>query len=355
MKRILIVKTSALGDVTLALGTLPHLKALAPHAKIDWVCETSIAPLVHRHPFVDRVIEIDTKRWRRSFFSHRKEMAQVRRTLKQESYDLVFDLQGNIKSGIITFVSRGKLKIGFGKKRIAEWPSLLATHRRFNPRPTSALRDLLEVIYATFGKRPPKEPIEKPELSFELDPAEKGVVESLDLEGALIVCPQSIWDNKRFKRRTLSHFLRLIEERYGCKFFISWKTPIERLNSEKTAKEIGPAARLLPKLSAPALFAVMARSAGVISVDSFPLHLASLSERPTFSIFGPSLAAYYKPTGAEHAYFQGTCPYDVKFDKRCPILRTCQTGSCLKQIDALELFSVFKQSPLAELLRLEKV
>lgn len=348
MKRILIVKTSALGDVTLSLGILPHLKSLAPQAKIDWVCEAPIAPLLRRHPLINRVIEIDTKRWRRSFLSHRREIRQVCCELRERRYDLVFDLQGNIKSGILTLLSRGKLKVGFGKRRIAEWPSLLATHRRFNPKPTGAFGDLLEIIYATFGRERPKIPLQAPSLFFELDPTEQKLVEGLDIAGSLIVCPQSIWENKRFKRRALSHFLRLIEEHYGCRFLISWKTPIEQLNSEKTAKEIGPAASLLPELSAPALSAVMGRSAGVISVDSFPLHLAGLSQSPTFSVFGPSLGTYYKPAGPQHAHFQGTCPYDVKFERRCPILRTCQTGSCMKQIDALELFEAFRQSPLGK-------
>lgn len=346
MKRILIVKTSALGDVTLALGILPHLKTLAPDAKIDWACEATIAPLVRRHPLIHRVIEVDTKRWRRSFLSHRKEIKKSLLELRNERYDLIFDLQGNIKSGIITLLSKGQLKVGFGKKRIAEWPSLLATHRRFNPKPISALSDLLAIVYASFGKERPKTPPKAPALSFELDPAEKALIESLNSENALIVCPQSIWANKRFKRKTLSQFLRLIAEHYSCRFLISWKTPIEQINGEKTAKEIGSAAALLPELSAPALSAVMGRSLGVISVDSFPLHLAGLSGVPTFSVFGPSLGTYYKPAGPQHAHFQGTCPYDIAFDKRCPILRSCQTGSCMKQIDAMELFSAFKQSRL---------
>lgn len=350
LKRILIVKTSALGDVTGALALLPHLKALAPYAKVDWVCEKAVAPLLKAHPLISNVITIDSKKWRKAFFSSRKEIFAKKKEVQQKRYDIVFDLQGNCKSGIVTFFAWAKLKIGFGKKHVAEWPNLFSTHKHFNPTSKSALSDLLQIIYATFKKPIPKV---SPtiDLSFEVDANEQAQIDALAINKkapTLIVCPQSLWGNKRLKRRSLSQFLRMIEEHYSCHFLIAWGSSIEQVNAEKTAKEIGPAADLLPKLSAAGLHQAMSLSSGVISVDSFSLHLAGLTKKPIFAIFGPSLGSYYLPSGEPHTYFQGICPYNVTFTKRCPILRSCQSGSCMKQIEPSELFLTFKQSSLGK-------
>ena len=82
---------------------------------------------------------------------------------------------------------------------------------------------------------------------------------------------------------------------------------------------------------------------GVISVDSAALHLCGTTTTPSFSLFGPSSALAYRPLGSKHDAFQGTCPYGTTFDKRCPSLRTCETGACLKEVSPDVLFGQFQQ------------
>ena len=84
----------------------------------------------------------------------------------------------------------------------------------------------------------------------------------------------------------------------------------------------------------------------VIAMDSLPLHLAGTTETPTFSIFGASSANKYKPKGKKHLAFQGTCPYKRTFERRCPVLRTCSTGACIRDLHGEELFHYFLQNEL---------
>src|SRR5260221_27031 len=49
------------------------------------------------------------------------------------SYDIVLDLQGNTKSGVVTACAKSSLKVGFGYLSVPEWPNVLATHQRYNP------------------------------------------------------------------------------------------------------------------------------------------------------------------------------------------------------------------------------
>jgi heptosyltransferase-1 len=73
-------------------------------------------------------------------------------------------------------------------------------------------------------------------------------------------------------------------------------------------------------------------------MDSATLHLCGTTSTPSFSLFGPSSASIYKPLGEHHVAFQGSCPYGRTFVKRCPILRTCKTGACMKDLTAKRIF-----------------
>ena len=64
MMRILIVKMSSLGDIIHAFPVLQYLKQCHPQCEIDWVVEQPFAELVQAHPLVNRIICIETKKWR---------------------------------------------------------------------------------------------------------------------------------------------------------------------------------------------------------------------------------------------------------------------------------------------------
>lgn len=98
---------------------------------------------------------------------------------------------------------------------------------------------------------------------------------------------------------------------------------------------------VVDRLSLPALQNLMAHVDLVITMDSLPLHLAGTTMIPTYSFFGASSANKYKPLGKQSGTYQGICPYDRQFEKRCPILRTCKTGACIKNLEGSQLFEEF--------------
>jgi len=131
--RILIVKTSSLGDILHAFPILDYLKEHFPKARVDWVVERPFAELICRHPLVRQTLLIDTRAWRKNLWRGREAIGAFKRELQQITYDWLFDLQGNCKSGLITYLARAKEKVGFGKATVPEWPNLLVTKRRYNP------------------------------------------------------------------------------------------------------------------------------------------------------------------------------------------------------------------------------
>jgi heptosyltransferase I len=344
---ILIVKTSALGDVLIALSLLDHIKQLAPNAAVDWAVEQESRDVVGNHPFVREAITICSRSWRKCPFKKRtrQEVKESIRRLRKKRYDIVFDIQGNIKSGLITFLAKSSKKIGYASDYVPEWPNLLVTSDKVSPSTKNQLSDYLELVYKAFDTPLPDE-LTTTKVDYPKQTLSNIPFISDKKDKVVLVCPQSRWNNKRLKRRTMTSFLQKVQAASGCKLLFAWGSDIERCNAQKMHSDLGDSSAVLPRLAPLDLFSAIEACDLVISVDSFSLHLAAKTSTPTFSIYGASLGKYYAPRGPEHAFFQGSCPYHLNFNRRCPLLRTCKTGACIKRIDADHLFSVFSKTHL---------
>lgn len=113
--RILLVKTSSLGDVVHNLPVASDLARRFPDARMDWVVEEGFAELPRLHPRIGRILPVAVRRWRRALFSGGtwQEIGAFRRALKAETYDVVLDTQGLFKSGLLT----GQAELSSGGRR----------------------------------------------------------------------------------------------------------------------------------------------------------------------------------------------------------------------------------------------
>jgi heptosyltransferase-1 len=324
---ILIIKTSSLGDIIQSFHVLNFLKKHFPKVEIDWVVEKKFLSLVAAHPLVRHAKPID-----------RKQMFSSLREIRKISYDVIFDLQGNSKSALVTLFSRGKIKVGFGVRSVREWPNLFATQIHFNVVRQMNVRLQYLSLIAQFFQLP---------LSFQ---EEKVLLKTTDIgeiyrEGRknyqIMVCPGSHWVNKQLPLEIMIPFLSLIQKKYGAFFLLMWGTASERDVCEKIRSVFLEHSQIIEKLPFPVWQNLMSCMDLVIAVDSSALHLCGTTSTPSFSIFGPTSSSIFKPLGNRHFSFQGTCPYGRTFEKQCPILRTCPTGSCIKQIDPKDLFASF--------------
>src|SRR5689334_22381857 len=114
--KIAIVKTSSLGDIIHAFPVLSYLKKRFPYATIDWIVEKPFSDLVKAHPYISKVITVDTKKWRKH--PSWSEIKQYCHEVRSTTYDIAFDLQGNLKSGLLLSRIRAHSKVGFGWKTV---------------------------------------------------------------------------------------------------------------------------------------------------------------------------------------------------------------------------------------------
>lgn len=346
--KILIIKLSALGDVVHTFPVVSYLRARFPVAQIDWVVGREAAVLVESHPQVDRAIVIDSKEWKRALSP--RSILQFRAKMRQTEYDILFDLQGNLKSGWVTACCRANRKIGFAPPFLPEWPNRLATRERFSPPKGENIRmDYLTTVAAAFDEPSPK--MGQATVELKIDEATRRMLDDLlrhpHLSGrkVVMVSPGSAWRNKCITFDALVDFLHRLIEEGNLSFLWVWGSGEERLLAEKLLFHFPLTSLILPKLPLPALQNMMSRVDRLVAMDSLPLHLCGTTETPTLSIFGPSNADKYRPLGERHQVIQGECPYGQKFELRCPKLRTCSTGLCTRGLSGEQLYKSIQPPP----------
>ena len=109
--RLLLVKTSSLGDVIHNLPVVSDIHRHFPEAVIDWCVEDSFAAIPRLHSAVEEVIPVAIRRWRKHPFARQtwQDFSIFRAQIKRETYDLVIDTQGLLKSALVAAQARGTL------------------------------------------------------------------------------------------------------------------------------------------------------------------------------------------------------------------------------------------------------
>jgi len=334
MKRYLIVKTSSLGDIVQSFPALSLLKKLEPDSEIDWVAEKNAKELLLNHPHIKRVIIFEGKKWKKHpWRSHcRKRISYFIKELRLYRYDAIFDLQGNIKSGVITAFAKSKYKIGFDSQNVAEWPNIIATNRHILVNPTVNLRlqycQIINGFFSSFNKNK-----KEPDLFLSINTdkkIEELISNTLTQKNVnILVCPFSRWKNKQVPTNRLYELLSFLKNDLDANFLFVSGNDNEKIAAQTLALRFPDRSIVLSGYSLISLFHLMQRMDLVISMDSLPLHLSGLSVAPTISFFGPSNSHLYSPLGDQHLSFQGRCPYGHFFQKRCKHLRSCISGACM--------------------------
>jgi ADP-heptose:LPS heptosyltransferase len=120
-ERILIIRTSALGDVVHCLPVLTALRRERPEARIGWVVESAMAPLLEGHPDLDELLVVSLRRWRRAPWARStwRELRGFLAAIDRFSPSVVLDLMGNHKAGLIAALSGADRRVGLahGERR----------------------------------------------------------------------------------------------------------------------------------------------------------------------------------------------------------------------------------------------
>jgi len=327
-RTILVVKLSALGDVVHALPVVDYLGKAAPGARVDWVVDRRFAGLLEGNPGLRRVIPVDLSRWKRTWTTAdaRREAANAVRLLREGGYDAAFDIQGNIKSGVVTRLSGAGLRFGFDKGGVRESPNLLFTNRhvRSLPEDVHVTQKILRVVSAPFGGEiPSRSSLPGIVTSEAADKEAAGILEEL-LPGTnprLAIHAGTTWNTKKMDPDFWAGVARILRDRFPrIGVFLSWGNEEEREEAEEIRKLAGGAAKLLPRLALRQLAALYKVCGYMLGPDTGPLHISAAAGAKTVSIFRGSDGKYAAPRGPGHRFLQAPLPCtacQIKGNKVC--------------------------------------
>ncbi|OWW18822.1 lipopolysaccharide heptosyltransferase I [Noviherbaspirillum denitrificans] len=285
--KILIVRVSSLGDVVHNMPMVADILRAYPDAQIDWVVEEAYVNLVRLNTGVRNIIPYALRRWRKSLLSvpTRAEMRAFYRRLRDEEYDIVFDTQGLLKTGVVMRMAR--LKPGGKRVGLAngtEGSGYEAASRVFHtmsvpvdPRTHAVLRGRL-VTAAALGY-----PIDHP-ADFSLRAPDMPQVPAwLPAEPYAAFFHATARPSKQWAPDRWVEVARLLAAR-GMPVLLPWGSEAEKQAAEQLAARM-PNARVLPKLPMMEAVLLAQRAALAIGVDTGLTHIAAAYNRPTIELY----------------------------------------------------------------------
>ena len=291
--RLLLIKTSSLGDVLQTLPAVTDACRAIPGLEIDWVVEAPFAPVPRWHSQVREAIPVAIRRWRRK--PALGEIAVLVRRLRSRRYDLVLDAQGLMKSALLALLARGPAA-GQDFASAREPAAAIAYGRRFPiARDQHAVERTRQLFAAALGYRLPSG-IGDYGLPARPAPAKPRL---LMLHGATWPTkrwPEAYWVD--LARRALAN---------GMEAALRWHDADEKASAERIAAA-APGTILLPAQDLDTLREVSAGASIVAANDSGPAHLAAALGVPGVTVYGSTRPAHNGTYGPAQIHLAAEFP-----------------------------------------------
>lgn len=286
--RVLLVKTSSLGDLIHTFPAVSDAARALPGMEFHWLVEEAFTQVPAWHPAVSRTLPIALRRWRRGWREARKsgQIRQLRSTLQQGRYDLVIDAQGLLKSALPARMA-GAPVAGYDRHSLREpLASLFYRQRYAVPRQLHAIERIRRLF------------------AMALDYAMPDSLADSGLSGcgrahekSLIFLHSTTWPSKHWPWEYWVELTQLAVQA-GYRVSFPWHQAEERLRAEKIMAH-AQAGELLPRMDLNGLKDVLSCTGGVVGVDTGLAHLAAALNVPAVTLYGPTTAGL---TGAKGPY-----------------------------------------------------
>ncbi len=349
--KILLIKLSALGDVVQTFPVLNKLRRRYPSAQVDWLVAQPFAELLANNPAISNVIEFEREEWSTPwrlapFVNTARLAARLRRT----GYDLVLDLQGQLRSAVFARATGAPVRIGFDKPRASSWqasartfPGSARQHAWQGAREGSHLAYTHHIPLPNIDVHPVDRYLDAcamlglddgaADFSFPIPPEAGGRIDALldyyEIAKAdlAVIAPGTIWETKQWGAAGFAEVARsFLQKRFAVTLIGSDR---DRAVCDAVAAAAPGVVNLAGETTLTELAALIRRSAVCLSNDSGPMHLAVALGRPVVSVFGPTdptWAGPYRRDGAVVRTDLPCSPCYLRQLSRCPNGHACMHG-----------------------------
>ncbi|MFO7599376.1 MAG: lipopolysaccharide heptosyltransferase I [Candidatus Desulfacyla sp.] len=328
---ILIVKLSAIGDVVHTLHVLEALRKRFPGARIDWVVEEDSSQVLFGHPALNRVIVLRRKAWQKSLFNRTHGRSILREVfafvdeLRRYPYDLVIDLQGLLKSGVVVGLSRGKRKIGMGGSRegarlfLNEGPIPVGYDQHAIDR-YLRVAESIGCEDAGSGGRIPYAESDKVSVDEILDRHE------IKNGPFVAINPMAKWPTKLWVAERFAVLARRMREELGFEIVFTGSMSDRPVIEDMAREMASPPLNLAGRINLKELAYLYTRCRLMVSTDTGPMHVAAAMGCPVVALFGPTAPWRTGPYGKGHVVVRADVGCSPCFKKRCAHM------TCMKEI-----------------------
>jgi heptosyltransferase-1 len=346
-RRIVIIKPSALGDVVQALPILGPLRERFPRAAISWVISKSLVELVDGHERIDDVIAFDRRGGIRAW-------CRLLRTLKAQQFDLVIDLQGLLRTGVMTWATRAPVRLGLETSR--EGAHLACTNLlRETGRDVPAWQRYRRVVEHLGWAAPQfcaaNSPVHASNSTHALLPVRAAdrafaaeTLRSLP-RPVLGVSPGARWETKRWPASQFAALAARAHREFGAGVVIVGG-PEERplcIDLEEQLRRQMPEKAIVNLVGATTLrrlAAVLEACTWVVSNDSGPMHLADAVGTPVLGVFTCTSPRQSGPPPGRHEFVATQLACAAGYHKRCPMVGAAR-HACFAEIDVERAWTSF--------------
>jgi heptosyltransferase-1 len=336
-KRIALIKPSALGDIVHALPVLEALRHRFPAARISWVVNRAYEPLLTGHPALDEIIPFDRQGLKKGFRRALAAVVGTAKELRRRRFDLVIDLQGLLRTGLMTAATAAPRRVGLGTAR--EGAHLFCTDTIATPDAgTQHAVDRYWLVAEALGVgHLPKifrVPVRESARAW-------ATAQLRDLPRPWVVFGVGArWLTKRWPPESFAALARRARQEFGGTALFIGSPDEAPLAREVIAKLTGPWRNFTGTTTLPQLAALLEGADAMIANDTGPLHLAAALGRPVVAPYTCTQVRRHGPYGAAGG------AVETAVWCRGSYVRRCERLECMTELLPDRLWP-----PLAEVLR----
>jgi lipopolysaccharide heptosyltransferase II len=319
-RRIAILKPSALGDIAHALPVLSAVRRLYPESSITWVVNKAFEPMLKGHPHLTDTLAFDRGAFRKGIGASMRYSLGFANTLRKRRFDLVLDLQGLLRTGLMCASTGAPVRIGFANAREGSKHFYTRTIDVPDADRIHAIDRYWRMVEALGGDPGPKE------FVLPVDAAERAAVEAM-LEPFpkpwFAVAVGAKWLTKRWPPRHFATLLNMgFREFGGTAVFLGSPEDIP-LSQEAAQQLTGPHLDLTGKTSIPRLIAALDACDAMLANDTGPLHVAVALGKPAAVPYTCTKIALHGPYGQFANAVETAVPCAGSYLKNCPNGMVC--------------------------------
>jgi len=331
--KILIIKPSSLGDVVHSLPFLNSVRKCFPQAEIHWIIARGLEGLLEGHPMVNKLWIINKDGWKKikNVKGTVSELNTLFKKLKREKFDIVVDLQGLLRSGVLTAATSAPVRVGFSEAR--EGSRFFYTHKIKGGRDIHAVDRYLKIA-GFLG-------CDITDIRFPLPPGNQS--------SSSIFHPSSLTPHPSEDYAVIVPGARKPANRWPARRFgeLASVLPVETvvigsmddriLADEVVEASKGKAISIAGKTDLKAMMEVIKGARFMVTNDTGPMHIAVALGIRVFAIFGPADPARTGPYGKGHSVIREDVPCAPCFR------RTCADMRCMNDLSAGKVYEIIRE------------